>query len=193
MKIKSKKILIITGSPNKSGNTAALVASFSEGCRKAGVTPEIVDAARLKYKVNGCVACMACQRQAAFHCVIKDEASKVISRVPGADILVIATPVYTFGPTAQVKLLLDRFYSLVKCRGTTPTGPLTKLRMVLIASAGGGPAALDPIRRTFAASAKFLGIKFDHLLIPNAGEEGSVPGDKKALRAAYDFGLRLAR
>jgi multimeric flavodoxin WrbA len=189
----NRKILVVTGSPNRAGNTAALVASFAEACRRGGAEVEVSDAARLKYKAPGCIACMVCQKRSSFLCAIKDEASELLARVPLFDTLVIATPVYTFGPSAQVKLFLDRAYSLVKCRGKKPYGPMTKLRLALIASAGGGPEALAPIKFTFQTSARFLGIEFESLLVPYAGEAGSVAGDKAALQAAWDFGARLAR
>jgi len=193
LKKRYRKIMVLTGSPRKNGNTAALVARFVAGCRSKGAKVEVVDAARLKYKTNGCIACMACQKSRYFRCVIKDEASKILARIPGFDVLVIASPVYTFGPSAQIKMLLDRTYSLVKCQGAVPAGPLTKMRFALIASAGGGPEALVPIRLTFAASARFLGIKFDSLLIPFSGESSGTLADRpEVLASALAFGERVA-
>lgn len=186
-----KKILVLTGSPNKNGNTSILVKRFVEGCRHREAEVKVVDANGLKYKTKGCISCRACQKLKTYRCVITDDATKILAQIPKFDILVFATPVYTFGPSAQLKLLIDRTYALVKCEGTTPVGPLTKMRFALIASASGGPEALVPIQRTFAAAARFLGIPFNSLLVPFAGESGGVRGNTAALTKAYAFGRRL--
>lgn len=71
MKNPIKKILIISGSPKKDGNTAALAAWFREGTRSTGAVAEVIDAAGLDGNA-GCTSCRACQKKEAYGCVLKD-------------------------------------------------------------------------------------------------------------------------
>ena len=56
-----KKILILSGSPKKNGNTAALVSAFTDGAKNKNTDVEIINTAFLKYKTNGCTSCRKCQ------------------------------------------------------------------------------------------------------------------------------------
>ncbi len=106
------KILILTGSPHKKGTSAQLVARFTAGAESAGHTIERFDAAFADVKpCKGCYYCRKHQGQ----CVYQDDASPLLSdhgKIMAADLLVFATPLYYFGMSAQLKTVLDRFYSL---------------------------------------------------------------------------------
>ena len=168
----SRKIIVITGSPRKKGNTNTVVGWFKEAAEALGASVEIVDAARLEYKVNGCTACMKCQMSEEYECVIEDEASPVIARIPDYDVVVFATPIYWFGPSAQLKLLLDRTFALVKeddpAAGEIST-PYRGKTMVLIATAGGGLGdGLSLTETAFQTACGFIGCEFESVLVPNA-------------------------
>ena len=108
-----KKIVIVCGSPRADGNTNRVVRWVADTARDAGAEIEIIDAAQLDYATNGCTACMGCQKINEYRCVIDDELSPILTRLPEADVVVFATPVYWFGPTAQIKLFIDRMFSLI--------------------------------------------------------------------------------
>ena len=112
----AKKIMIVTGSPRSNGNTNTLAGWIAEAARGEGAEVEVVNAASLDYKVNGCIACMGCQALPEYECVVHDAAVPILARMPKADVLVFATPVYFFGISAQLKLLMDRMFSLVKLK-----------------------------------------------------------------------------
>jgi len=109
-----KKMMILCGSPREKGNTVTVVRWVAAAAREGGADVEIVVADKLTYKAYGCTGCMSCQNSDTFRCVIGDDASEVIARIPEQDVLVFATPVYFMGFSAQLKLVIDRMFSLFK-------------------------------------------------------------------------------
>ena len=99
------KIVILMGSPNKSGSTAILVDSFLRGATDAGHTAEVVDVCRLN--VHPCIGCVKCGYEGP--CVQKDDVELIRAKLLGADMVVFATPLYYYGMTAQLKAVVDRF------------------------------------------------------------------------------------
>ncbi|MEA4894915.1 MAG: flavodoxin family protein [Oscillospiraceae bacterium] len=103
------KILILNGSPRRDGNTAYAVGSIADAITKnTEHDVEIVNIAELK--VGGCTACDACRKNGG-DCVMKDDTKAVIDKVYASDAVVFASPVYWMGISAQLKALLDKFYS----------------------------------------------------------------------------------
>lgn len=187
-----KKILIISGSPTKNGNTAILLDWFTAGARAKGARVEIINAAFLKYKVNGCISCRRCQKTVVYECVIRDDAKTVLAKMNAADVIVMATPLYFYGPSAQLKLVMDRMFSLFKWdnKNDTMTTRLTGKTLVLIASAYEN-IGLKDLERPFAITADYAGMKFRSLLVPNAGESGEVRKIPGIRAKAIAFGKNL--
>lgn len=192
----AKKVMIICGSPRENGNTMTLAGWAAEGARGAGADVEIVNAAKLRYAVNGCTACMGCQRSEEYRCVIDDEASAVLARIPGKDVLVFATPVYFMGFSAQTKLLMDRIFSLVKIKGEdfTLAPGYDEIDYALIASGGGGiEDGLNLVEETMKAIAAFGKKSPKSLLVPRAPfEEGAIASNEELRERATAFGAELA-
>lgn len=103
-----KKVLIISGSPRKNGNTEALVKKFAAGAEKAGHQVEVIHLA--DKKIGYCVNCDSCRRNKT-DCVFDDDARVIVSKTLECDVIVLATPVYFYNVTAQLKTLIDRFYA----------------------------------------------------------------------------------
>ena len=100
----SKKVLVISSSPRKGGNSDILCDAFAEGAKEAGNKVEKVRIADLK--IGYCTGCYACQKTG--NCVIKDDARSVIDKMMAADVIVLASPVYFYSICAQLKALIDR-------------------------------------------------------------------------------------
>ncbi|MFA5340018.1 MAG: flavodoxin family protein [Candidatus Omnitrophota bacterium] len=187
------KILVLSGSPKKDGNTETLVKWFAEGARSKGAEVEIVQTAFLKYKSNGCTSCRACQKIEKYECVINDEAKPVLAKMAEVDVIVMATPLYFYGPSAQLKLVFDRMFSLYKWdnkAGTMKT-PLKGKTLVLIASAF-EDIGLDALEKPFKLTADYTGMKFISLLIPNAGESGDIKNKSDIREKAITLGIKAA-
>ena len=191
----ARKIIILCGSPRRQGNTNTVVNWVADGAREVGADVEIVDVAHLHFKVNGCTSCMGCQSGDKFECVVDDDATPVLRRLPGADVLVFATPVYFFGPSAQLKLLMDRMFCLIRMDPTTEAVQYAAARsdLALIATAGGDmDGGLGLVEKTFQTAAQFLHQKYQSLLVPKTPHDPQELADDDELRQkAVAFGQTL--
>lgn len=189
----AKKILILNGSPKKNGNTAALVKWFARGARSRGASVGIVRTAFLTYKSNGCTSCRTCQKIKKYECVIDDDAKVVLKKMAGADVIVFATPLYFYGPSAQLKLVMDRMFSLYKWDNTTDTfeSPMRGKTMALLLSAY-EDKGLAIVEKSFNLIASYSEMKFLSLLVSNAGESGDVHGREDIRTRAIAFGRKVA-
>lgn len=190
----AKKILVISGSPIKNGNTATLINWFAAGACAKGAKVEIINTAFLKYKVNGCISCRKCQKKSVYECVINDDAKPVLAKMNKADVIVMATPLYFYGPSAQLKLVMDRMFSLFKWdnENDTMTTRLTGKTFVLIASAFEN-IGLKDLERPFAITADYAGMIFQSLLVPNAGESSEVKKIPGIRAKTIAFGRKIAQ
>lgn len=99
-----KKVLIISTSPRKNGNSETLSDAFLKGAADGGNTVEKIS---LYDKTIGfCKGCLACQKTG--HCVIHDDADTIAQKMLSADVLVFATPIYYYEMSGQMKTMLDR-------------------------------------------------------------------------------------
>lgn len=106
---KTMKILILNGSPRLNGNTSFALSAIAEGVSKnTQHCVEIINAAKLK--VGGCTACDACKTNGG-NCIMRDDSRSVIDKIYAADAVIFGTPVYWWGISAQLKAVLDKFYS----------------------------------------------------------------------------------
>jgi multimeric flavodoxin WrbA len=175
--------MIINGSPKKDGNTAALVDWFSQGARSKGADVEVVRAAFLKYKTLGCISCRSCQKSEKYECSVEDGAKPVLAKMAEMDVIVFATPLYFFGASAQLKLIFDRMFSLYKWdndAGTMKT-PLKGKTLVVLASAF-EDIGLDALEKPFALTAEYTGMKFESILVANAGTSGKIAKKRPDIR-----------
>jgi len=189
----AKKILILSGSPVKDGNTTQLVKWFCEGVASKGAQVEVVNTAFLKYKSTGCTSCRGCQKIDKYECVINDEAKPVLAKMAFVDVIVMATPLYFYSPSAQLKLVMDRMFSLYKWdnKADTMTTPLEGKTLVLLASAF-EDVGLDTLEKSFAITADYSGMKFESLLVANAGESGEIIKVEGAREKAFALGSKVA-
>lgn len=102
------KILVITGSPRKNGNSNTLADHFIRGAKEAGHDVVRFDAAFKE--VHPCIGCNKCGMNGA--CVFKDDFEFVRKHIVDAGMVVFATPMYYFGISAQIKAVIDRFYAI---------------------------------------------------------------------------------
>jgi len=99
------KVLAVNGSPRKGGNTQVLIDEAAKEIERAGIAVERLRVA--DYRIEPCTGCEICFKK-PWHCPIKDDAVKVLRRLTAADGLLIGSPVYCGGVTAQLKALMDR-------------------------------------------------------------------------------------
>jgi multimeric flavodoxin WrbA len=186
--------MFLCGSPRKEGNTNRVVKWVADTARDAGAEVEIVDVARIDFKSFGCNGCMACQQREEFGCVIDDEATAVINRMPEVDILVLATPIYAMGPTAQLKIVIDRMFSLLKFDTYPPRAAMKGVEYALIATAAGRMQdGLGLVDEMFRTSARFMHFPYESLLVPFAPwNPENMDKNEGVKKKAIAFGRSLA-
>ena len=100
----SKKVLILSGSPRKGGNSDFLCDKFLQGAEEAGHEAEKIFVS--DRKIGYCRACYACRD--THRCFQRDDMEEILSKMVAADVLVLASPVYFYSVDAQIKTVLDR-------------------------------------------------------------------------------------
>lgn len=100
----SKKVLILSGSPRKGGNSDTLCDRFAQGALEAGHDVEKIRVA--EKNISYCRACYACKDTGK--CAINDDMAEVLQKMIDADVLVLASPVYFYSIAAQLKAVIDR-------------------------------------------------------------------------------------
>lgn len=193
----TKKVIFICGSPRKGGNTNQLVKAAAEAAELAGVDVTVVDATELKFKVAGCTACMRCKASEEYRCVIADEVSDFVATLPEYDAIVMASPLYWWGLTAQLKIVIDRMFCLEKFDESTEkvTSSLDgKITGLLATAAGEIENNLDIIDRQWKEASAFMGMKYKSLLVPFAPmNPAEMAANTDALNRAKEFGASLAK
>ena len=101
------KVVAISGSARKDGNTAILVEKVFEELRNEGIETELVQLAGKK--VRGCTACYKCFENKDRLCSVKnDYINECIAKMDEADGIILASPVYFTDVSAEMKALIDR-------------------------------------------------------------------------------------
>jgi putative NADPH-quinone reductase len=115
MLVMSKKILILTGSPRKNGNSDMLADAFMKGAQEKGHTVNKIEVAGLD--ISGCNACEMCWTEDGA-CVQCDDMTEIEPLLESADVLVLVSPLYFFGVSAQLKAAIDRLctYCVGNCK-----------------------------------------------------------------------------
>lgn len=103
-----KKIVVITGSPRKKGNSFAMTEAFIQAAEAKGHTVTRFDAAMKN--VGGCHACETCFKSGKA-CSFDDDFNEIAPAILEADAVVFSTPVYWYSIPAQIKGVIDKLYS----------------------------------------------------------------------------------
>jgi len=109
----SKKVLVISGSPRKGGNSDTLCDQFVKGANEAG--NEVEKIFIRDKKINFCTGCYACKKDG--DCIQKDDMAEILDKMMSADVILMATPAYFYTMNGKMKTLIDRtvpLYSRMK-------------------------------------------------------------------------------
>ncbi len=171
-----QKIEIFIGSPRKNGNAHSLAEIFENGLIKSKSTSRI--SFLYDYNIKPCNDCRACKK-GELVCILLDDMKEIYSRLDDADIIVIGTPIYWFGPSAKTKLLLDRF------RPYYVNKKLSGKKAALLLPAGTGEIDCDLTIEMFKRSFKALDVELIGSVTAEAYDVGEANNDKKA-KASID-------
>ena len=177
-------VLILNGSPRKNGNTSALVNAFAEGARAKGNQVDIFFLQGMD--IHHCLGCKGGHSDQECPCVQKDDMAKIYPVLKNTDVVVLASPLYYWNVSGQLKTAIDRFYALEENDGQHLRG---NRKGVLLMSAAGS---------AFEDSLSYFDHLMEHLKWENLGHvlssgnkaAGDIEG-KKDLQIAYDLGASI--
>ena len=180
----NKKIIILNGSPRKAGNTTALTAEFKKGAEEAGntVTEFFLDS----MNINGCKGCFGGGKKPDSPCVQKDDMDKIYPVYKEADIVILATPLYYWTISGQLKTAFDRLFAVAEC---DPKYRNPKKESVLIMAAEG--YGFEETLYWYDRLEKHLGWKsIGKVLCGGVMATGDIAG-KPELQEAYNLGKSI--
>lgn len=191
----AKKILVITASPRSNGNSAVLASHIVKGAEASGANVEVVDVTELEHKVAGCMACDGCHPD-KLRCVQEDDITDLVADFPNYDTIVLVTPVYFFGFPAQLKIVIDRLYSLLLHESGMIFSPLKRIKFAVAAVAGGNEedSGWELIKKQMKYLQELIdGLPPKFLFRGNCARRNTVAGDAGFLKEAEEFGSSLGR
>lgn len=176
-----KKVLILSGSPRKNGNSDILCDEFARGAAEAGNHVKKIRVA--EKNIGFCRACYACRGTGV--CAIKDDMAEVLQKMIDADVLVLASPVYFYSIDAQLKALIDRTVARwldVK----------NKEFYYIVTAADSGKEAAETTLACFRGYADCVDGAIEKGVIYGMGvyEKGKVK-DTAAMKEAYEMGRNV--
>ena len=175
-------ILILLGSPRKGGNTELLVEAFVKGASQKHHV-EVVSVH--DYKVNPCMGCNACFKNKNNACIQKDDMSLIYEKMAVADMLVIASPVYFYGLSAQLKAVIDRFHNPVR-----DTYHIKKTALLLVGAAS-LPELFDGILAQYRLCLNFFKLEdAGRVLVRGVKDKGDIQ-NTEAIQKANELGLNI--
>ena len=181
----AKKIVILNGSPRPKGNTSALVEEFARGAREAGceVTTFLLD----KMDIHGCKGCFGGGKNPEHPCVQRDDMEKIYPAYKEADLVVLASPLYYWNFSGQLRTAFDRLFAVAECDANY-RNPV-KEAVLLMAAEGYG---FDDALQYYENLMKHLGWKDrGHVLAGGVMKVGDVANHKE-LKEAYELGKAVA-
>jgi multimeric flavodoxin WrbA len=175
----SQKALGIVGSPRRGANTETLVDQVLKGSEESGAAVEKIVLNEMVIKP--CTACNTCQKTG--RCVIEDDFSSVLEKMNESNVWVLGTPVYWWGPTAQMKAFIDRWYGVDRSvfRGK---------RIVLAIPSGGGPYYARQTVEMLEEIIPYLGMKHVATLQIGTSGKDSVKKNTALLKEALETGRK---
>ncbi len=176
------KILVIESSPHKCGSSNLLAEEFIKGAREAGHTVTLFDAGHAD--LHPCLGCDACGMSGV--CVQKDDLAQLPGLVLGTDMLVFVTPLYYFGMSAQLKMVIDRFYSFNSRLAAQ------KLKTALIAAAwDSNDWTMHDLEAHYETLCRYLGFQDQGAVLGLGCGTVSQTRSSRFPKLAYEFGKSL--
>jgi len=186
------KVLGLSGSPRREGNTDILLEEMLRGAEERGAKTERIIISKLKF--SPCLECHGCDDTGK--CVLDDDMEKVYPKLLEADCIILASPIFFYGFTAWTKVLVDRVQSLWvrKYRLKLPPRKAGRRRRGFFISVGAAKGArlFDGAMLTVQYFFDALGVDFSgQLLFKGLEAKGDIRNHPTALREAFEAGKAL--
>ncbi len=180
-------VLVFLGSPRKKGNSEILTQALLEGVRQAGGSPEIIRLCDLK--ISPCISCGGCDKTGK--CVVEDDMTPLYEKIITIDKIIVSSPIFFYGITAQTKAFIDRTQALwnrkrlLQKKGEWVDNPERKGFFISVAATRGA--------RIFEGAILTMKYGYDAMGMQYAGEFLVSGPDKRGDMARYEQKLAEAR
>ncbi len=182
-------ILCLQGSPRKKGNTRDLVSMFADQARNLGASVDIIHAPALDIKP--CKELIVCEKKG--YCPIKDDMDQVYAAIKRADLIVLASPVFFYNVTAQLKALIDRcqvFWGRKYSLGLKEPNAGIRRGFLLSCGGSGGKKLFDGMELTAKIFFDALSVSYQGMLgyrhIESPGDMAAHPGVREDVAKAVE-------
>ena len=182
------KILALSFSPRKGGNTETLLEEALKGARQENAETELYST--IDKDIRPCDSCGKCQRKGECH--IHDDMQGLYKKLLEADGIIFGTPVYFYNMTAQAKTVIDRTLAL----GTPERSMANKAGGVI--AVAGSLGLIDAVKDLYfyMVTRQMIPANFVAAYGVSRGDEtvgGDVAGMKKTMKAAFDLGRQMVK
>jgi multimeric flavodoxin WrbA len=176
------RVLGIVGSPRKKGNTSVLVDQVLKGAES--VDGETTKLMLRDLKIKPCIACDKCRRMGV--CTHDDDMEKILKLMKKSDVWVFGTPVYWWGPSAQMKTFIDRWYQAVD-----RLKMMENKRVILVIPFGDDKErTADHVVGMFRDSLNYLDKEITEVILAsNVNGPGAVAEHTDLMDRAFDVGV----
>ena len=184
----SKKICILNGSPRSNGNTKELIKSFTKGAEAAGHEVTCFDLQKMN--IHGCLGCCKGGKDEECPCVQKDDMAQIYPVYRQADIVVLASPMYYWGISGQLKCAFDRLFAVAEMNPNYENPK--KDCILLMAAEGDTESNFAPVRAFYEGLTTHLGWK--NIGIVYAGgnmDAGAILSKTEQLNEAEELGKAI--
>ena len=183
-----KKILILNGSPRLNGNTSALIEEFTKGVKLNG--NDIIKFDLDRMNIHCCKGCLKGGKNPDSPCSQKDDMDKIYPHYKEADILVLASPMYYWSFSAQLKIFIDRIFAVTEIDPNYKT-PYKECFM-LMAAEGNNDNNSKPVIEYYQSLLNYLGWKdLGYLIAGGVFNIGDIKGEEKFLHKAFEMGKAI--
>ncbi|MDE7354485.1 MAG: flavodoxin family protein [Acetatifactor sp.] len=180
-----KKIVILNGSPRKNGNTSELVKEFAKGAQEAG--HKVTEFFLSGMDIHGCKGCFGGRSSRECPCVQKDDMNQIYPAVRECDVIVLATPLYYWNMSGQIRTAVDRLFALEEGDGNLLRGH-GRASALLMAAEGNGFEDVVSYYDHLMEHLKWENL--GHVLAGGNGDAGDIKG-KPELEQAYELGKSI--
>ena len=180
-----KKIVILNGSPRKTGNTSELIKAFTEGAEAAG--HEVVCFHLDSMDIHGCKGCFGGRGKEDHPCVQRDGMDKIYPAVKEANVIVLASPLYYWTLSGQLRTAVDRLFALEEGGANLLRGN-GRSSALLMAAEGHGFEDVVTYYDHLMEHLKWENL--GHVLAGGVMDVGDIKG-RDDLKAAYELGKSI--
>lgn len=170
-------IVILNGSPRAKGNTYEMCKAFMDGAKQGGHEVEYLHVASMN--IAPCKSCFYCRGEGGGKCIQNDDMAGVLEKLEAADLVVLASPVYYFGLSAQMQTVINRFFAKGK--------PAIKKMMLFLSS--GSDNVYSACYSQFRQLTEYIGAE-DMGIFTAHGEQNRSP---ELINKLYNYAMKSLR